>query len=108
MRYIKKYKLTKGYSYNKDDIVIIYDNYLCIIQTRMCDNIIFLKLCNKHKNSLRKDVEFIIKHAITVYGRQLFMINNRRWKALLDKIQLVKQLYDNEEYIIYGKREDIH
>lgn len=101
---IKKYPLVSKYEYDPEDIFIEYDNYLCIIQTNFCDNILFLKLEDNHINSLKKDVEYIIEYAITNYNKKLFLLKNKKWKSLL-KSELIKLLYENEEYCIYGRKD---
>ena len=105
LRLIEKYPLTAGYKYDKDDIFIEYDGYLCIIQTNTCNNIIFIKMRDEHKYTLRKDFEAIIKHAIVIYNKWIFLLRNKKWKALLERTGLVKLMYENEEYCIYGKKD---
>lgn len=104
MTLIKKYPLVSKYEYDEADIFIEYDNYLCIIQTNSCDNILFLKLDDNHVNSLKKDVDYIIEYAITNYNKTLFLLRNKKWKLLLNN-ELIKLLYENEEYCIYGKKD---
>ena len=105
MDLIKKYPLVSKYEYNTEDIFIEYDHYLCIIQTNFCDNILFLKLDDNHVNSLKKDVEYIIEYAITNYNKNLFLLRNKKWKLILLNNRLIKLLYENEEYCIYGRKD---
>lgn len=106
MRYInliQKFHRTKGYKYNEEDIFIEYDNYLCVIQVERCNNIIFIKLSDIHKNSLCFDVNMIIDRAIT-NGVSMFMINNKRWKVVLNNMKSIVMLYENGEFCIYGRK----
>ena len=98
MALIKKYPLVSKYEYDEAD------NYLCIIQTNSCNNILFLKLDDNHVNSLKKDVDYIIEYAITNYNKTLFLLRNKKWKLLLNN-ELIKLLYENEEYCIYGRKD---
>lgn len=104
--YTKSYKSTSSYVYKNTDIIINNDNYICIYEPDNIGNIVFLSISDKHNKSLLENVRYFTKELIERYNICIVTVRNKKWNAILNKIDNIVLAYENEEYCIYV-REDL-
>lgn len=104
--YTKNYPNTSSYVRKDTDIIINHDNYICIYETDNIGNIVFLSISDKHNKSLLENVRYFTKELIERYNICIVTIRNKKWNAILNKIDDIVLYYENEEYCIYI-REDL-
>lgn len=107
LSYTNKYKSTSSYVKKDTDIVIEHDNYICIYEAENIGNIVFLAINDKHENSLLENVKYFTNELIEKFNVHVVTIRNKKWNAILNKIENIALYYENEEYCIYV-REDLY
>lgn len=104
MDFTNTYTETNGYVKDKEDIIVRYDGYICIVERAIMNNIVFVKCRDTHKHSLFYDVVKIIDLISTKYNINLITVNNKKWEKLILKTGIFRKAADiNNEVQIYER-----